>query len=179
MKKNHKIIITSVSEVDKMKKERLICGLVLIMMMNWMIHGELGAVIYFGAVMTGLLVYYRSICLEQIFESALLRFVLILSVSLCFSQEMKLFDACAWLMMSVTSSAYTQRIQKSDAAFLNQLSIFNMLLMPVMLILVLCCMNGSEISCFILMSVLSFYQPSGLPLCNPLDSFEVSKPAIK
>lgn len=161
-----------------MKKERLICGLVLVLMLNWMIHGETGAVLYFGAVLTGLLVYYRSICLEQMFESALLRFVLILSVSLWFSQEMKLFDACAWLMMSVASSAYTQRIQKSDAAFLDQLSMLNMFLMPVMLILVLCCMNGSEMSCFILMCVLSFYQPSGLPLCNPLDSFE-SKPVIK
>ena len=48
--------IESVSEVDKMKKERGFVGLGLALVINYMMHQMAGPAIYFGVVLCGLII---------------------------------------------------------------------------------------------------------------------------
>lgn len=157
-----------------MRKERLAAVIVFGLMFNWMIHGEVWAVIYFGAVTAGLFAYYRTIRVEQMLETALVRFVALLGVCLCFSVELQAVEAAAYLMMCAASSALTQRLQSADAGFLDRLSMINMALMPVMMIVMLFCMQNSQAALTVMMMFPVLFQPSGLPVVSPLDVFDKS-----
>ena len=152
--------IESVSEVDEMKKERGFVGLGLALIVNYMVHQMFAPAIYFGVVLCGLLVFYAKVDLEKMMKDATVRFVLILMVCLAFNESLGFFQGISVLVLCAVSSAVSQRIHKSSAAFLENLSMINMILFG----LVFCGLLLQVVFPFVLMMFVALLQPSGLPL---------------
>lgn len=152
--------IESVSEVDNMKLERGFVGLGLVLVINYMMHQMFAPGIYLGAVMSGLLVYYGHVNVETMMKQGIVRFILVLLISLLMEETLGFIESVNWLVLCVLCAAVSQRIQKSSMDFLENLSIINMILCGICF----CGILLQLISPVMLMIVSSLLQPSGLSL---------------
>ena len=152
--------IESVSEVDEMKKERGFVGLGLALVINYMMHQMAGPAIYFGVVLCGLMVFYGKVDMEKMMGQTVVRFVLILMISLAMNYPLSFIQGISVLVLCADCATCSMRIQKSSEAFLENLSIINMILCG----LVFCGLLLQMISPWMLMMFVALFQPSGLSL---------------
>ena len=150
----------SVSEVDKMKKERGFVGLGLALIINYMMHQMYGPAIYFGVVLCGLMVFYGKVDVEKMMKQAVVRFVLILMISLAMDSTLSFIQGISILVLCAVCALCSVRIQKSSVSFLEGISMINMILCG----LVFCGLLLKMISPWILMMFVALFQPSGLSL---------------
>ena len=152
--------IESVSEVDKMKLEKGVVGIGLALVVNYLLHRMFAPGIYLGVVLCGLLVFYARVNVEKMMKQGVIRFVLILSVSLIMKESLGFVQSMNWLVLCVLCAAISQRLTKCTIDFLENISIINMILCGVCFCGVLLQMIHSVI----LMMSIALIQPSGLSL---------------
>ncbi len=143
-----------------MKKERGFVGLGLALVINYMMHQMFAPAIYFGVVLCGLMVFYGKMDMEKMMRQAVVRFVLILMISLAMNYPLSFIQGISILVLCTDCAACSMRIQKSSAAFFENLSMVNMILCG----LVFCGFLLQMISPLMLMMFVALFQPSGLPL---------------
>ena len=143
-----------------MKLEKGFVGLGLMLVMNYMMHQMFAPGIQLGVVLSGLLVYYGHVNVENMMKQGMMRFILVLLISLLMEEAFGFAEAMNWLVLCVLCAAVSQRIQKSTMDFLENLSIINMILCG----LCFCGVLLQIISPMVLMMVAALLQPSGLSL---------------
>ncbi len=112
-----------------MKMERISCGFGLMLVVNYMIHHQFAPAIYFATVGCVLLLAYRKVQFDQMMEQALFRFVLLLCAALIFAMEIDVIEGLSWFVLSMLSSCFSQRLQKSSFDFLEKISCVNIIVL--------------------------------------------------
>jgi len=161
-----------------MKLERRCCGLGLMLIVNYMIHHQYAPAVYFGVVLCALLIKYRQVHVGEMMEKTLIRFVILLGCALLFSVEILAVEGLSWFVLCMLSSCFMQRIQKNSTEFLENISCINIITLT-------CVFCGLALSSWTswnpsygIVWLCALFQPSGLALIKPLNSF-VSKPISK
>ena len=130
--------------------------------LNYLIHQELTACLYFGAVLCGLMVFYRLVELEKGLFEGVIRYVAVLCMALLFHQEISFLQSMCWFVLSVLGSFLTQRVQKSSAAFLESLCLLNLIAGSLLFCAVLFQPWLEWDLSFVLMAGCVLFQPSGV-----------------